>query len=746
MENKDTPQLPLEQLRQIRIEKLKELKKLGVDAYPSDSYKNIDNADVIKNFEKLENEEVTVAGRINSIRKHGKLMFIDIYDASGNVQIYIKADELTEANHENSELKYDELHLLDESDFIEVTGKVVRTKSGEISVEAKRLRILAKSLRSIPKKLKDKETRFRRRYVDTNVNRDVYERFIRRTLFWKAHRDFFDEHGFIEMAIPVLEHIPGGGDAIPFVTHMNAIDEDLYLRISHELPLKRLIGAGYEKIYDIGPRFRNEGLSDEHLPEHYAMEFYWAYANWNEGMKLVEDLFNYIIDKVYGGKKEFEIRGFKVNFSNGWEIIDFAEIMREKYGIKDIYHVSLEKVKSALQKNNIEFDGHLNVPRGVDSLWKNVRKEIAGPAFLVNHPKYLSPLQKPSKESPDLVERFQPIVAGSELGNGWSEVNDPLDQFNRFMEQQKLRDQGDEEAQFLDIDYVEMLEYGMPPTFGYGHSERVFWFLEDVSAREGVPFPQLKFEISDTTKKIYGLQDYNREVISGSDVKDDGEIQTADSGREESGNGGSDAKSEPNSTKITKEKALEILHEHMQNTNLRRHSYAVGYAMGAIYDYLKEKGMLDASAPDRETWEVLGILHDSDYEITKDDWDNHTKLTLEWLKEEGVDETHPLYLGIMSHNNKRTGLREPQTQMEWALETCDELTGFIVAVALVKPEKKLEAVDLKSVKKKWGQKSFAKGVEREQIEQCEIELNIPLDDFIEIVLKAMQEHSDELGL
>jgi lysyl-tRNA synthetase class 2 len=291
---------------------------------------------------------------------------------------------------------------------------------------------------------------------------------------------------------------------------MNAIDEDFYLRISHELPLKRLIGGGFERVYDIGARFRNEGLSDEHLPEHVAMEFYWAYADWQEGMLFIEELFDFILERVYEGKKQFKIRGFDVDFSKGWERIDFAEIMQEKYGIKDIYSVTLAQVKAALDKHAIDYhEESLNVPRGVDTLWKQLRKEVAGPAFLINHPKYLSPLQKASLDNPQMVERFQPIIAGSELGNGWSEVNDAVDQYERFVEQQEMRDAGDDEAQWLDIDYVEMLEYGMAPNFGYGHSERVFWFLEDVTAREGVPFPQLKFHISDDTKKIYPDIDFD---------------------------------------------------------------------------------------------------------------------------------------------------------------------------------------------------------------------------------------------
>jgi elongation factor P--beta-lysine ligase len=343
------------------------------------------------------------------------------------------------------------------------------------------------------------------------VDVEVRKRFERRAKFWQAHRDFFDSKGFSEVNVPILEHIPGGGDAVPFVTHMNAIDEDFYLRISHELPLKRLSGAGFEKVYDIGARFRNEGLSDEHLPEHVAMEFYWAYADWRDGMKFVQELYTYVLDKVYDGQKVFKIRDVEVDFGKEWEEIDFNKVMQDKYGIKDVYTITLDEVIKLLKENEIDFEEKtINIPRGVDSLWKKIRKTVVGPAFLINHPKYLSPLQKPSLSNPNMVERFQPIIAGSELGNGWSEVNDPIDQYVRFLEQQKMRDSGDAEAQWLDIDYVEMLEYGMPPTFGYGHSERVFWFLENVTAREGVPFPQLKFHISDTTKKIYPEIDFSK--------------------------------------------------------------------------------------------------------------------------------------------------------------------------------------------------------------------------------------------
>lgn len=491
--------------RELRLEKVNKLREMGIDPYPSRSYETNTIKEIVDSYQFMEEKEVVLVGRIMSWRGHGKLAFMDLVDQDSKIQLYIKDDVLTSKNTpEGRTLNFEELNLLDIYDFVEAHGTVTKTQRGEISLLVKHLRVLAKTLRPLPVELSDKEERFRRRYVDMAVNKEVRERMKRRSLFWQAHRDFFNDKGFFEINTPVLEHVPGGGDAVPFTTHMNAINEDFFLRISHELPLKRLIGGGFEKVYDIGPRFRNEGLSDEHLPEHIAMEFYWAYAEWQEGMKLIQELYKYIIDKVYGGKTKFIIKGFEVDFSKEWDLIDFNQIFQDKYGIKDIYTITLDEVKELLTKYQISFDRSVNIARGVDALWKKLRKEIAGPAFLINHPKYLSPLQKASLKNPNMVERFQPIIAGSELGNGWNEVNDPIDQYNRFVEQQKLRDGGDEEAQWLDIDYVEMLEYGMPPTFGYGHAERVFWFLEDVTAREGVSFPQLRFELENITKQIYG--------------------------------------------------------------------------------------------------------------------------------------------------------------------------------------------------------------------------------------------------
>lgn len=493
----------LKEYRDIRIEKLNKLKELGVDPYPAQNSRSHINQEIIDKFTELEGKEVTVVGRIVSIRSHNVLSFIDLKDASGKIQIYLKEENLGSPNYENSEIGYKDLNLLDSGDFIEVTGNVTKTKSGEISVEAKSLRVLTKAIRPIPEELKDKEVRQRRRYLDTNINKEVFDRYVRRARFWEAHREFMKEKGFLEMNIPILENTPGGADANPFVTHMDAIDTDFYLRISQELFLKRLIGGGYEKVYEIGPRFRNEGLSDEHLPEHIAMELYWAYGNFEDGVQLIIDMTRYVAEKVYGTQK-FSMRGFEIDFSKDWERLDYVELIKNKYGI-DVFNTTVDEVKKQLDKCKTSYDEDISIERGIDALWKELRKEIKGPAIIVNEPKFLSPLAKINPKNPKLTLRFHPIIAGGELGNGFAELNDPIDQFDRFKKQQEMRDEGDEEAQFMDVDFVEMLEYGMPPTFGYGLSERVFWFMEDVSAREGVPFTQFKEELDQTTKEIYNL-------------------------------------------------------------------------------------------------------------------------------------------------------------------------------------------------------------------------------------------------
>jgi lysyl-tRNA synthetase class 2 len=501
----------LQDYRNERLKKLEQIKALGINPYPAKSERTHKNSEITDKFSELTGSSVSVVGRIKNIRKMGKIGFIVIEDQSGQIQLFLHEDSLTSENRENSELKFSEVGLLDTGDFIQATGQVIKTKTGEISIQPNSLRLLTKTLRPMPlghEEFSDKEQRLRRRYVDLNVNKEVRERFVRRSKFWQATRQFLLDEGFIEINIPVLEHTTGGADANPFVTHMDALGQDFYLRISHELPLKRLIGGGYEKVFDIGPRFRNENYSDEHLPEHVAMESYAAYQDYQDGMEMYERMIKYVAQETWGTLQFSNVNGFEIDLDQPWPRINYADIMKDEFGV-DVFNPNLEELKKILKENKVELDGDVNVNRALDNVWKLIRRKSAGPFWLIHEPVEISPLAKTDPEDSRVTQRFHPVIGGSELGNGFSELNDPQDQLARFLEQQNLRDSGDAEAMMLDIDFVEMLEYGMPPACGWGNSERNFWFFEGVSAREGVIFPQLRNEIDETTKKIYPQIKFN---------------------------------------------------------------------------------------------------------------------------------------------------------------------------------------------------------------------------------------------
>lgn len=495
----------LQDYRNERLHKLQELKALGVDPFPATSHRTHTAGDIVAKFEQFEGQTATVTGRIIGIRKFGKLAFIVLRDFSGQIQLFLRSGEVADLDAVAGVLGMKQLPLLDTGDFIEATGDIIKTQTGEISIGVKSLRLLTKAIRPMPTELTNKEERMRRRYVDMNVNQDVRQRFVRRSKFWQATREFLNQNGFIEVNIPVLETTAGGADANPFVTHMDALDQDFYLRISHELPLKRLLVAGFEKVYDIGARFRNENYSDEHLPEHVAMEWYWSYADWQQGMEFTERMIRSIADSTWGTRKFALADGTTVDFGDDdthFPRISFVEILRDQYGI-DVFTSSMEEIAAKLKEHGLEVEKQDNRQRSLDKLWKKYRKTLAGPAFLVDMPTFMQPLAKVQPGNPELTEQFNLVFGGSEMCKAFSELNDPIDQYNRFVEQQKMREAGDDEAQMMDIDYVEALEYAMPPACGLGFSERIFWSLEGVTAREGVPFPQLRAEFDNTTKAIY---------------------------------------------------------------------------------------------------------------------------------------------------------------------------------------------------------------------------------------------------
>ena len=481
----------IDEIRDNRIKKLNKLKIQGINPFPMEVKRTHTIFEVLDKFSELskQEEEIYLVGRIRSQRSHGKASFLNIEDGTGSIQGLIRADGVGSSGYEF----YNE--IFDIGDFIQVKGVLFVTQRGEKTINISDFKIISKGLLPLPEKwhgLKDEEERFRKRYLDIIFNPEVKSMIKKRSIFWNSIRNFLLERDFIEVETPVLETIAGGADAEPFITHHKVLDIDLYLRISTgELWQKKLMIAGFEKTFEIGRQFRNEGMSNEHLQDYTQMEFYWAYADYKKGMKLVEEMYRYIAQETFGTLK-FKIKGFDVDLSKKWERYDYRSIISSKTGL-NINEASLGEIEKTLNKLEVEYDKkRFNRTRAIDSLWKYCRKSIGGPGFLINQPVEISPLAKRIEGHPEIAARFQVILAGSEIGNGYSELNDPIDQAERFKEQQALRDAGDVEAQMFDHDFVEALEYGMPPTCGFGLSERLFSFLMDKPIRECQIFPLMK--------------------------------------------------------------------------------------------------------------------------------------------------------------------------------------------------------------------------------------------------------------
>ncbi len=482
-------------IRADRQRKLERLRDAGMDPYPAKADPSATAAHFIETFDERQEkgETATLAGRVMSLRGQGGIMFADIFDGTGRVQTVFQKDDMdlpAQAGESQFTLFAE---TVDTGDFIEVTGPAYTTNRGAKSLKAAGWRMLAKSLLPIPDGwygLKDEELILRQRYLDILLNEDVRSMFVRRSKFWQTIRNFYLERGFLEVDTPVLESSPGGADARPFETHHNALDIDVSLRISLELWLKRLLVAGYPKVFEIGRIFRNEGQSREHLQDYTQLESYEAFKDMRDGMTFIQELYRRIAKDVYG-QYTFEINNHTVDLADNWEVIDFVDVIQKHYGI-NVVSCSEDEAVQAAKEAHVVFGDAPNKVRAVDGLWKLIRKTVAGPAFLVGVPVYLEPLAKRVAGQPDIVERFQVILAGSEMGKGFSELNDPTDQRARFEEQQKMRDAGDDEAQRLDEDYVRAMEYGMPPSFGFGLSERLFSFLENKSAHETQIFPLLR--------------------------------------------------------------------------------------------------------------------------------------------------------------------------------------------------------------------------------------------------------------
>lgn len=479
-----------EDILETKLEKLKNVKESGMEAYPEKCERTMTNAEALEKFGDLK-EDITLVGRVRSFRPMGGSTFAHIEDGTGKVQLFLNKNNLDEAQYRLFAKN------VENGDFVQATGKLFLTKAGEKTLEVHAWKMLSKNIRPIPTEhfgLKDEELLLRQRYLDLMTDPETRELFRKKNVFWQTVRNFLAADGFLEVQTPVLEHTPGGADAEPFITHYNALDQDFFLRISLELPLKRLLVGGYEKVFEIGRVFRNEGMDRDHLQEFDHMEFYAAYWDFEKGLQFIEKMFREIVKNVLKTDELVtEYEGEKIDWSGEFPRVDYFTQFKEETGLDLDADPSVDELRAKADELGIKYEKSYGRGKMIDTLYKKtVRQKLVQPCFLVGHPLAVSPLAKIDPANPRKVLRVQVVAGRSELCNAFSELNDPIDQKNRFLEQMKAREGGDKEAQMLDEDFVEALEYGMPPAFGFGFSERFFAFLMDRSIRETVIFPSIK--------------------------------------------------------------------------------------------------------------------------------------------------------------------------------------------------------------------------------------------------------------
>lgn len=480
----------LNEQMKVRREKLAKLRELGVQPFAHQYLVDAHSAGIQDNFAEYEGKNVKIAGRLMTIRGHGKTAFVHLADELGRIQVYFRKDTLGED-------AFEVFRLLDIGDIIGVTGEVFRTDKGEISVRAKEFTLLTKSLRPLPEKwhgLKDVETKYRQRYLDLMMNQDVKERFKKRSQILRAVRDILDEDGYLEVETPTLQPIAGGAAARPFVTHHNALDMELYMRIAPELYLKRLVVGGLERVYEMGKNFRNEGISIKHNPEFTAIEMYRAYANFEDMMELTEKVVAGTAQKVLGTQK-IVYEGTEIDLTPPWQRITMEEAVLKYAGVDFSKVETLEEAQKLAKEKGLAIEPHWGIGGILNAFFEEYGEaHLVQPTFVIGHPKEISPLSKSNDANPERTDRFEAFIYGREIANGFSELNDPIDQKERFQAQVDQRDSGDDEAHMMDEDFVTALEFGLPPTGGLGIGiDRMIMFLTDASSiRDILFFPHMR--------------------------------------------------------------------------------------------------------------------------------------------------------------------------------------------------------------------------------------------------------------
>ncbi len=704
-------------LIQERIKKLKEIRELGVEPYPY-KYEQKDHAEeLIKEFSKLKKKEKTkktaqIAGRLMRFRQMGKASFGDIRDETGKVQVYFKQDVLGKE-------KYKFLKKIDLGDILGVKGIVFKTKTGELTLEVKDYELLCKAIRPLPEKfhgLKDPELRYRKRYLELIMNPEIKELFVKRTKIIDSIREALNKRNFLEVDTPVLQPIYGGANARPFKTHLNALDMDVFLRISNELYLKRLIVGGFEKVYEFSKDFRNEGIDKSHNPEFVNLELYQAYADYNDVMELTEELFLGAAKQVLGKETKIKFGDSTIDLKKPWKRMSMKEAVK-KYAEIEIDKVEEKDFKDLIERHNLEIEGMVSRTKLLVALFEElVEEKLIQPVFITQHPIETTPLCKPDKKEEGYVERFELFIAGMEMANAYSELNDPVLQRKLLEGQAAELRAGAEEAHPMDEDFIESIEQGMPPTGGVGIGiDRLVMILTGkTSIREVIFFPFMRQEIRAEGVRAREEEKKKSKQGKGKKSEEKGEL---DKVRVEVSDKGFNPKiSYKDAEKLVEENVSKKSQGHLRN---------VEKGMRGLARHFKQ---------DEELWAITGLLHDLDIDKYKS-MEEHTIIAEEILKKKGVA---PELIETIKSHNECLGLPQ-DTLLKKALFACDELTGIISACVKIRPDKDIKKVKVSSVKKKFKDKSFARACKRENILSCEKELGLSLEEFIEIVLKAMQE-------
>lgn len=665
-------------------EKVAQLRERGVNPHPYFFNKQ----HTIAQAREMLDKSVETAGRIMALRAHGKLWFADIADSTNRVQVMLRESELTAD-------EFSLLPLIDPGDFIGITGTVITSKTGEITVLAKSLQILGKALRPLPTEwnaAEDKEVRFRKRYLDMLINPKTKQVLDARfTLIKELRRYLQDEHRFVEVETPIFQPLYGGTNAKPFSTHMNALDVDFYLRLAPELYLKRLIVGGYERIFEIARNFRNEGIDQTHQPEFTMIEWYEAYADYHRMMDVAEGMIKHLAKKT-NGTLDLEVDTHRISLDGNWPRITMKDAIKQHLSLS-FDDMSDEELKTELNNREIEVGGSFTRGKALFALFdKAVAHLLIDPIWIIDYPRDVSPLAKQHRVNPELAERFELYVGGKEIADGWSEITDAQDQRKLFENEQQNMREGNDEAHPLDEDFLEAMEYGMPVLGGIGIGiDRLVMFLTNTwSIREVIAFPTLRPirpRPIDVAPKAPKSADKSKKVVKFN--------------------------------LPSREESTKLMEAHIQTEALRHHVIMVAQAMEA---YAKELGK------DPELWYATGLLHDIDWEEFPDEHPN--KAIAEWLN----DYPQELRDAIAAHAPERTG-REPLSTLENYLFACDELSGFLHAYSLMRPEG-FAGMKASSVKKKLKDKAFAANVNRDDIHRGIDLIGADPDTHINFLIKV----------